>query len=65
MLHGKKVVFLKTISESSLANCILKLERVLKIQELLINQIENAKSQMPKTNFDELIRSSHTWEIKE
>jgi 2-oxoglutarate/2-oxoacid ferredoxin oxidoreductase subunit beta len=33
-------------------------------EELLINQIDNAKSNMPNANFDELIRSSHTWEIK-
>ena len=32
-------------------------------EELLINQIESAKSKMPNANFDELIRSSHTWEI--
>ncbi len=33
-------------------------------EELLINQIDNAKVNMPKANFDDLIRSSHTWEIK-
>ncbi|MBC8196740.1 MAG: 2-oxoacid:ferredoxin oxidoreductase subunit beta [Candidatus Marinimicrobia bacterium] len=33
-------------------------------EELLINQIDNAKVNMPTANFDELIRSSHTWEIK-
>ena len=32
-------------------------------EELLINQIEQAKSRMPDTDFDKLIRSSHTWEI--
>ena len=32
-------------------------------EELLINQIDDAKSRMPKADFDELIRSSHTWEI--
>ena len=32
-------------------------------EEQLINQIDNAKSKMPKADFDKLIRSSHTWEI--
>ena len=32
-------------------------------EDLLINQIEHAKSQLPDTDFDKLIRSSHTWKI--
>ena len=37
----------KTILESNLANCILKLERVLKIQELLISQISVLETMTP------------------
>ena len=32
-------------------------------EDLLINQIEHAKSRLPDTDFDKLIRSSHTWKI--
>ena len=39
-------------------------ELKLTYEELLINQIESAKSRIPNANFDDLIRSSHTWEIK-
>ena len=32
-------------------------------EELLINQINDAKSKNPEADFDKLIRSSHTWKI--
>ena len=32
-------------------------------EDLLIEQIDNARSKMPDADFNKLIRSSHTWEI--
>ena len=32
-------------------------------EDLLIAQIDNARSKMPDADFNKLIRSSHTWEI--
>ena len=58
------LIFLSSkIIVNAFENAAMNVLKSKKFNTFLINQIEHAKSRLPDTDFDKLIRSSHTWKI--